>query len=429
MVLTMATACSSNEASAPKQQEETSSEQGQKEEDLPNDEVLEEGLTAGLFEYTISAEGQGDYFNFIHFYENGVYYFSGYNGGQYDAGFYELADEEITYPLDKSDPEGEQGIAAQTIVFYDLAGNELVRCGYDNDTVYYFTLCYDNNFVHNPAADNDPANETGVTVEEFMIEGDEYANVLLKHNGTFLDMVFAMVEGTWSKDGNVYTLIDDDTGESYTLTVDGNSAVYVSLSGETVTLVGLSEITVILAFQGVADAAYGEMSVNVYCYEDGSAKQVVTYGGMDNSFTGTWELAEDHSLHLVIDGEAYEAALNMESLSHALIMTLNDGQDDIVIEMSAVEIEGGEASVEMTFVGEENANIVLEMYSDGTCQLVYLGMGAMSEGTWEMDMSSAMPAITIELDGEIYEADTDYATMYFFDIDNGMITDTMIMPF
>lgn len=388
------------------------------------------GLTAGYFEYIMRPEGREEYLNYIHFYENGVYYFSAYNDGQYSAGYYELLDEPIEYPVDKDAPDGEKATAEQTIVFTDLNGTELARCGYANDSIYFVSFFYDNTFEHNPTADNNPDNETGVTVEEFMLEGDEYSTVLLKHNGTYLDSLVTIVEGTWAKNGDVYTLISDE-GDEYTLTVNGDTAEYATPEGETMQLVRVVAATALMQFTGsTEEAAYGEMIVNIYAYEDGTAELVVSYGGQDNATKGTWVQQENYNLLFDFDGITQEAVLDTETRTYSMEYLGNDGVGDVTVLLEQVEVGGGERTVEMTFIGEENENIQLEMYSDGTCEMVYVGMGTMETGTWSMDDSSAMPVISITLDttGEI-EVETDYATKFFFTYETDQINETLAMPF
>lgn len=294
-------------------------------------------LTAGLFEYTMRPEGQGEFYNFIHFYENGVYYFSAYNAAQYSAGFYKLLDEPTEYPVDKNNPDGEKATAAQTIVFFDLAGNELVRCGYDNDSIYFFTLLFNNTLVHDPEADNSPGNEVGIAIEEFMVSGDEYSMLLLKHNGTFEDSIGIIMEGTWTKEGNVYTLIDADSGGSYTLTVNDNGAEYVGLDGEMIELVGQGGDDATAVFSGAADGTYGELTITVYCYEEGTAKQVISYAGQLIETSGIWELMDNYNIAFTFDDVNYEAILNMTDYSYSMDIVTSDGVGEISITLSTID--------------------------------------------------------------------------------------------
>ncbi len=395
--------------------------------------LAEADLTQGVYEVAWTPEGYSEYYNYIHFYASGVFYLSTYNGGQYAAGFYELKDMQLEYMPDKEFPDV-KATADQAIVFTAPDGSEMFTLAYANDTVYNLPTLFDRNFAHNPEASNDPANETGVALTEFVNPDDEYGLLRFMHNGTFQDTVGMMVEGTWTKDGSVYTMTDDDSGDSYTLTLsdDGNTGLYLGLDGEEITLDLIKAAEVMLLFRGKAAAAYGEMSVEIACLDGGACEMTVYYAGTENKSTGEWQLASNMgSVSLTIGGVDYTAAIDMSDYSFGFELTNSDGVGEVTIPLTTKE----EVTLKYTFVGENNDKVVMECYSDGTCAVIYTGMGAVTTGTWAMDTSSALPKWTVELadvfEGQDLTVSTDYQTKFFFTYKNssGQLTETLALPF
>ncbi len=87
------------------------------------------------------------------------------------------------------------------------------------------------------------------------------------------------------------------------------------------------------------------------------------------------------------------------------------------------EGENDEATVVYQFVGDPNTKVVLDCYADGSCDLIYTGMGTVTSGTWSIDdTSDSLPVWTIELD-ETFEnqgvtVETDNSTKFYFNFKN-----------
>ena len=300
-------------------------------------EVTEGKLTDGLFEYTITNEGK-TYLNYVNFYENGVFYYSKYNNGQYTAGYYTVVEGSFDIgsfgPISGSETPEEIITCDSQIIFYDLDGKtELGQGGYTKGgNLIGFTLQDGKDFTHIPDSPHTSEDETGVNMAEYAVEGDEYSMIAFKHNGVFQDTVSTLISGTWSKADNVYTLVNEASGKSYTLTDNGDgTATYKAEDGTETLLLAPVELTVKLELNGTAKGAYGDLVGKINCYDDGSLSLVITYAGSEKEYTGTWELAADYSkVSLVIDGETYEAPRG-EDNTFSFEYKASDGTGDVLI--------------------------------------------------------------------------------------------------
>ena len=401
-------------------------------------EQAEEGLTAGVFEYSMTPEGRDPMYNFLKFYDNGVFYASMYDGGQYNAGFYEVLDEEMEY-LDKSE---ETQVATQTIILNNVDGSEYSKVAYDAEQgiVGEFKPLYDNEFVQNLEPEGN-IEETGVSLYEYILEDDEYSMVAIKHNGTFEDTIGMLIEGTWEFDGTEYTMTDTDSDSVYSLTLneDGETAKYVGPDGTEITLNLVKNSEIILTFTGAAvSETMGDVEARIECLDDESAKLIIVIGTNEQEQAGhSWKLAEDKSsVSLVIDDQEYSAPINMDDHSFAFDYTMDINGEELTFPMSTSDSKPEAATVKYVFAGENNEAVRLDCYSDGKCELFYEGMGVVTSGTWSIDTSAGpLPTWTIELE-ETYESqginvETDYSTKFFFTFKNagGQLEEVLVLSF
>lgn len=88
-----------------------------------------------------------------------------------------------------------------------------------------------------------------------------------------------------------------------------------------------------------------------------------------------------------------------------------------------------------TFVGENDDQVIMECYNDGTCAILQGDMGIVTKGTWILDMTCQTPAWWIRLDdvfpGLDIHIDTDYMTKYTFKFKDisGELEETFVLPF
>ncbi len=94
-----------------------------------------------------------------------------------------MLDQQQEYSLNAEDPQSEVRTAQQVIKLTNLDGSDYLTLAYDQDTIWNDPDLYGLNFVHVPDSDHNIADETGVTVAEFLLGDDIYSNVRINHNG------------------------------------------------------------------------------------------------------------------------------------------------------------------------------------------------------------------------------------------------------
>ena len=220
-----------------------------------------EMLTEGHYTYSYFLEGIGDFVNYFNFYEPmegfGSVFYAGFCLNQINyTGLYDV--QELAY--DYACYEGREaaelttGTAPYTVIFYDWEGNEIDRCGFDGDALYndMETLTamgatpnvynFDNTGEASQYAEA-YANEKAMTYLSFIGE-DPTSTLTLYHNGTYLDLVNMMVEGSWEMEvvadgSNTFTLTPEssfDAGAVVTIEADKINGVYTSDEGSSVNL-------------------------------------------------------------------------------------------------------------------------------------------------------------------------------------------------
>ncbi len=333
----------SSSSSAPTSSSTVSSSQPDDASSTP-ESAGEVGITTGIYEVRFTPEGRDEYVNYFNFYENGVFYYSAYNNGQSRAGFYEVLDQEQEYLLDAEDPESETAVAPQVLKLTNLDGSDYVTLAFDQDTIWNVPDLYNMNFAHVPDSDHDSADETGITVAEFTLGDDIYSTVRINHNGSFEDSIDTIIDGTWTKDGDVYTLTDSASGDSYTLTVsaDGSTAAYVGLDGTEQTLNAVQEET-----PDGAEVMYTFINAdkNVYmeCYADGTC--AVIYEGMGTITEGTWaaEGAPLPTWTIALDSVGAEPVVESDYATKFFFTFINEsGQLEQVLELSFEDFQAAQ---------------------------------------------------------------------------------------
>lgn len=293
----------------------------------------------GIFTYVIMNEGT-EYINYLNFYENGVYYYSKYNDGQYQAGYYEVIEE--TFEIESfgnvsGTSESEMKTCDAKIVFYEMDGKTVAaEAGYQaqEQLIVGFTLQDGRDFGQDLTTGHTSDDETGVNMAEFYLENDEYSLVAIKHNGTFQDTISTYISGTWTKDGNTYNLLNESTGTTYSVTDnEDGTATYVNEEAAEMTLYAVQEAEAGLVLAGTGEGAYGELSVSFTCYSDDTAILQVLYAGTETVVNGTWAMAADYSniTFNMEDGTEFVAPMNYETQTFSMEYQGNDGVSDIVI--------------------------------------------------------------------------------------------------
>lgn len=271
-----------------------------------------EALPGSIYYYGYQVEGIGNMIQFYHFYPDdlgiGAVFYAGYAWNQiYFSGTYTVAEEPIEYTVSiDRDGNTESGTAPYTITLYDWDGTELDKIGYDGEHVYNIavntncdpmtgggTVKQDKATAEVIEANPDTfAGEKGIPYMNFEDPNDASATLQLNTNGTYADLVFFAVDGTWAKTGEgEYTLTPADPtndGAVLKLQEDG-SYLYVSTSGSEVSLKEIKEAAVLYTFAGKTPFMDAEADVTVSCLDDGTCVVTIAAFGMEMPIDqGTW---------------------------------------------------------------------------------------------------------------------------------------------
>ncbi len=214
----------------------------------PSDST-EKSLTDGMFLFQFDNDGRTHSF-YVHFYDNGMFYYSMVSGNIKQIGYYTVVDGEqtIQYNATREDCYNEVWTTTtvnKTVKYTDIDGNELGVSYWAPELGMLYLISIPNgmNFASTQAfeqqasdwtPDSSVGTEMGVALFMYEDSTDTSCYVEINHNGTFVDMMGDLIEGTWTKDGNTYTLKDPDSSDTAKLTVNGDNATYVGYDGTTV---------------------------------------------------------------------------------------------------------------------------------------------------------------------------------------------------
>lgn len=387
-------------------------------------------------------QGRGEAYNYLRFHENGIFYYGQLaqpgksNGGNMSAaGYYEVKNESIAF----FDATGAEKTADYYILCYNFDGTEYgihqsntgaegTEPTYDNiipvleDTIY--GVWY-NNMVYTHVAEHVDFTvdaEIAKEVANFVKEPGSTESLILKHNGTFEDLVNVTggeyYEGAWTLENGVYTLTDNTTKKTATLTIaeDNNSATYVNFNAEEVALVNFyaevapSEGVLQVMFQGqfmVQGMFPGTAEVKLY--DNGVADLAVSVdmnlagmGIVEMEESGTWELTADYKMIITVPTEGGEdrvfTAQPVDAQgTYKFNYTFSIQGSPFEAEMTKT------ALVEATFAGEFMVNgmfpgasvLTLEaggaVKCDSNVDMNMAGMGIIEckeEGTWTYDAAA-----------------------------------------
>ncbi|MCR5741156.1 MAG: hypothetical protein K6G38_01665 [Gammaproteobacteria bacterium] len=404
--------------------------------------VAEEAqITDGLFLYSFSVDGRS--FNFyIHFYENGIFYFSGLGGAQILVGRYEVVDEEWSGQYfknrdDAASPEDPkpytQGTAPKTINFFNLSGAEIGESGYDPDlgNIYNVNMegqpgyCAELLFVQDVTAEPNATigAENGVALYKYELVNedgsiDTASYVEINHNGTYTDMIEYQISGSWELNDNVYALTPEDSSDTpatLTLSEDGKTATYLPKDGTAVTLKLYEEALVVAhSFVGEVTIQTGvNATFTIYLYTNGSADGKLMMGERELASVsgGRWSENEDGIQTISLGGESYSAPAEGADVTAKTIVdgkfqytgtfSSNGNEMTLTIDMELVP-EGPEA-----LLTAESGSDSIVFYDDFTFKATAYSGQAAIEGTWEMPSYTLVLALT----GKAAAAMTIEATM------------------
>lgn len=407
------------------------------------------------FHYGFTAEGYGDFHHFFHFYEEvpvlGSVFYAGFtNNASVFAGTYKVLDEPCAYSVYENRQAIEagaaqiEGTAPYTIVFYDFAGGELDRCGYDGEKLFYDcdvingtscgpTYYYEDRELKYKAAAYD--NEVGVTYLSFVADDDDTCTVQLSHNMTYVDLMLFIVEGGWTmierEDGGYdYALTPDspyDPAATLSVSADRKTAAYIDDMGEQYAMTNVDELGAKLVYVGSADveiAAFATTAtVSLEMYDDNSCLVFLDiFGNHSKVDQGTYTMNADYSIDFKFEtAGALKASVDMSTFSLVLPYKANlEGMGEVAVDLSIVEpaADAPAAQIVLTLNG---GYTTLDLYDDGTYAFNFASYNITENGTWKIEnyqfsltqsngtviLGSLDPtsyALTIEYTAEINEA-------------------------
>lgn len=245
---------------------------------------------------------------FLHFSGDGTYYASYFDGGVTDAGTYEVLDKELnyfeTYDEDGAADESSGKTASQVVVLTSYLGGAVQESAFDGDRLCDFTMggMSSHAFMEHDAAFAYDAEEMepSIAVQTLYFNNDSGMTLTLYHDRSFVDYTGdERVSGVWEPDGDGYRLTAD-SGEEWTLTIDGESAVCVrgDMSQELST--GVVEGAAVAGFTSAEPVEVSGVpgmegptaaDVSLKAYDDGTAELIAVI--FDNEVivdSGTYEL-------------------------------------------------------------------------------------------------------------------------------------------
>lgn len=285
-----------------------------------------EMITEGYYTYSYPVEGIGDMTYYFHFYEEqpviGAVFYAGFALNQINfAGTYKVEEKEMEYSCypdreKQLNNELTTGTAPYTITFFDWEGNVLDECAYDGEFLYNDMEVItgvgtgQSIYAHDTDGENSSyvdtyAAEVGQIYLSYVAAQDAASTVALYHNGTYLDMVNMMIEGTWSMEesGDSYTYaltphMEIDTPATLVVPTDKATATYTPKDGDAVEMLNAESAgpKVVMTLKGEAPIPGQEVNAELLgnLYEDGSCDLVASAFGQAMPIDqGTYAVAED----------------------------------------------------------------------------------------------------------------------------------------
>ena len=405
-----------------------------------------EMIHEGYYSWTYPVDGMDDMCAFFHFYEEqpvlGAVFYAGFAWNQITyVGTYTVEEKESPYKVcftrddQTADPAVyTEGTAPYTVTFFDFQGNELGHCGYDGEYLYNDSAVDGTGggparYVH----DVDTASkyiatyegEQGLAYLDFVAETEATSTLTLYHNGRYMDMMDMMVEGNWTMaegaDGYEYTLTPDsasDTGAVVAVAADKQTAVYTPDGGEAVNLVNTSNSgpKPTMVMTGTTPIPGQDVSADVIgnLYDDGTVKLTASAFGSEIPLdAGTWTMGENgYTITFQFDN-AGELVSGLGEAGAVLQYTassemLGDVDTELVIAFAAAEpVVTMQLKGQIPVTEEANADVIGDMYDDGTVKLTASAFGQEMEldaGTWVMGEDGFTVTFTFDNAGEISSA-------------------------
>lgn len=400
-----------------------------------------EKLTAGRYGYKYTAEGHGDYAYYFHFYKEvpvlGSVFYAGFsNNKQNFVGTYTVEEKEYNYAcyVDRADQLADEtednsmktkGTAPYTITFYDWDGNFLGNCGFDGDILYNdmhpeVQAVYD---IYAQGAspvyyhyDADPescalantyAGELGVPYLSYEGDEDKTSTLEIYHNGTYADLVGAMIEGNWilaeTAEGLEFTLTPFDsseTGAKVAVSADKKTCTYTPDGGDAIAMTAIGAgVELAYEFTGKYHIeAYGlDADAILSLYSDGNAVLKLNVAGNEQEMgKGTYTL-EGYTFNIALDGcEAAASDVDATGTMTVKLAVPGTKLGDLELDMT-LTYKGApkEPSKLYEFKGTAtiaskgvDVDVILTVMDDNSCTVIASAFGQtmdLAKGTYVLD--------------------------------------------
>ncbi len=418
-------------------------------------------ITEGYYQHCYTAEGYGEFGYFFHFYKEvpvlGAVFYAGLNNNRSTfVGTYtveKVAFEYACFPdrETKVDPNAEptKGTAPYTVTFFDWDGNEIGKCGFDGDILYntmdegdviYASGSGTVNYLHDTTNEKSKyyEGELGVPYLEYVADEEKTSTLAINHNGTYTDLVNAMVEGTWTLADNAqggldFTLTPNDstdTGAVVSTSADKATCTYTPNGGEPIAMskAGNDGPVVAHSFKGTYTIAAYNMDAEVLlnAYDDGSCNVTMSVAGQSQELAKGTYVLDNYTFVFNFDGIG-EVKSKVDGTGTITVDLKIPGTSLGDVETVVTRIaEAKEPTVAHSFTGKHTiaahnveADVVLNAYDDGSC------VATVSVAGNEMELAKG----TYVLDGHVFTFNFEGIGEVKSDIDGtGTITVKLTVP-
>lgn len=388
-------------------------------------------ITEGYYQHTFSAEGHGEFGFFFHFYEEvpvlGSVFYAGLNNNRSTfVGTYTVEEVPFDYACfpdraTKTDPNATptEGTAPYTVTFFDWDGNELGKVGFDGDILYntmdegsviYASGSGTINYLHDTTGEKASLyeGELGVPYLEYVADEEKTSTLAINHNGTYTDLVNAMIEGNWTVADNAeggldftFTPFDSlDTGAVVSTNADKTKCTYTPDGGEAIAMSTLSNKgpVVAYAFEGTYNiAAYNmDAAVLLNAYDDGTCDVTMNVAGNVREMAKGTYVLDGYTFVFNFEGvDEIKSAVDGSGVITVDLALSGTAVGDVQTVLTRVEVESAEPKVAHTFTGKHTiaaynmeADVVLTAYDDGSCTVTASVAGneqELAKGTYVLD--------------------------------------------
>lgn len=292
-------------------------------------------ITEGYYAYKFSAEGYGDFSFYFHFYEEdpvlGAVFYAGMNNNRSNfAGTYTVEEKEFAYEIypdretEQADADPTPGTAPYTVSLFDWDGNQIGACGFDGEILYntmmedcliYATGGAPFPYKHDTTGEFATATdgELGVSFLSYVADEEVTSTLELYHNFTYIDLVDAMVEGTWTvsekADGGydiTLTPYDPtDIGAIISTSADHVTCTYTPDGGTAIAMSDASAAGPVLAHEfagSIRVEAYNmDAALSLKLFDDGSCTVSANVAGSEAELDSGSYVLEGHTFNFDFD--------------------------------------------------------------------------------------------------------------------------------